>query len=127
LILASRAPLFTPAGFQRQRDIARRGAPRQQRLAVILKHDRDLAARMQHRLAVEIHLAACRLIEPRRQPQRRGLAAARRPDDAEEFAGPHAEAQILDDGLAAEFERDLRKRDLRPRKARTRGFPGVWQ
>ena len=91
------------AGFQRQRDVARRGAPRQQRLAVILEHDRDLAARLAHRLAVEIHLAAGRLVEPCRQPQRRGLAAAGGADDAEEFAGPDAEAEILDDGLAAEL------------------------
>jgi len=30
---------------------------KQQRLAVILEHDRDLAARLTHRLTVEIHLA----------------------------------------------------------------------
>ena len=132
---ADRAQQFLDAGralgrrhaarFQRQRDVAGRGAPRQQRLAVVLKHDRDLAARLQHRLAVEIHLAAGRLIEPGGQPQRRGLAAAGGADDAEEFAGPHAKAQILDDGLAAEFERDIGKRDLRLRDGRTTAFPGV--
>src|SRR5207249_4975206 len=90
--------------------------PRQQRLAIVLKHDRDLAARLAHRLAVEIHPAAGRLVEPCRQTQRRGLAAAGGADDAEEFAGPHAETQGFDDGLAAELQRDRVKRDLRRRR-----------
>ena len=111
------------AGLQRQRDVARRGAPRQQRLAVILEHDRDLAARLAHRLAVESHLAAGRLVEPGRQPQRRGLAAAGGADDAEEFAGSDAEAEILDDGLAAELERDSRR--TRPAARCPRRIDGI--
>jgi len=85
----------------------------QQRLAVILEHDRDLAARLAHRLAVEIHSSTGRLVEAGRQTQRGGLAATGGADDAEEFAGPDPKTQILDDGLAAEDECDPVKRDLR--------------
>jgi hypothetical protein len=46
------------------------------------------------------------MVETGRQTQRRGLAAAGGADDAEEFARPDAEAEILDDGLAAELQRD---------------------
>ena len=107
------------ARLQRQRDVAGGGAPRQQRLAVILEHDRDLAARLEHRLAVEGDLAAGRLIEAGREPQRGGLAAARGADDAEEFAGPHVKAEILDNGLAAKPKRRAVKGDqwlLLPRR-----------
>ena len=86
-------------GFQRQRDIARRGAPRQQRLAIILKHDRDVAARTSDRLAGECHLSAGRLEEPCGEPQRVVLPQPDGADDAEELAA----APILE-GLAAEHE-----------------------
>src|SRR6185312_3294126 len=77
-----------------------------------LEHDRDLAARFAHRLAVEIHLAAGRLIQTCCQTQRRGLAATGGADDAEEFARPHPEAEIFDDGFAAELQRHRVKADL---------------
>ena len=77
-------------------------------------HDGDVAPRRAHRLAVECDIAGGRLIQAGGEAQRGGLAAAGRADDAEEFAWLHVEAEIVDDGLATEIERDMRKRDLRP-------------
>jgi hypothetical protein len=103
----------TGAGcFQRQRNIAGRGPPRQQRLAVILKDDGNIAARRQHRLVVEGHAAAGGLIESGCKAQCGGLAAAGRADDAKEFTRLHVKADVLDDRLAAEIERDVGKYDL---------------
>jgi hypothetical protein len=48
--------------LQRQRNVAGSGSPWQQRLAVILKDDGNIAPRCKHRLTVESHGTAGRLI-----------------------------------------------------------------
>ena len=69
-----------------------------------------------HRLAVEGDLRrAVGRYRPAGEPQRRGLAAAGRADDAEEFAGTDLEVELLDDRLAAETERRAGEGDQRLR------------
>jgi hypothetical protein len=70
-------------------------------------------SRRQHRSIVKRHAAAGRLIESGRQPQRRGLAAARGADDAQEFARIYIKADVFEDRLATERECHVGKRDLR--------------
>jgi hypothetical protein len=59
-----------------------------------------------------LNVTAARLIEAGCQPERGGFAAAGSADDAEEFAGPDAEVQTLDDGLASQHQRGIGKFDL---------------
>jgi len=68
-------------------------------------------------VAVEGHGAARGTIEVRGEPQRRGLAAAGGADDAEEFAWPHLQIEILEDGLATELQRRGIERDHSPTEA----------
>ena len=77
--------------LERQRDIAGGGAPRQQRLGIVLEHDRDVPARPLDRRAGESDLAARRRDEPGGDAQRRRLAAAGRADDADDLAAPDLE------------------------------------
>jgi hypothetical protein len=101
------------------RPTLRSGPPRQQRLAIVLEHDRDLATWIEHRLVIEGDGAAGRTIEAGREPQCSGLAATRGADDAEEFAGTHLEIEIFDNGLAAKPKGRAVERDqwlLLPRR-----------
>ncbi len=97
--------------LQRQRDVARGGPPRQQRLGVVLKDDRDVAPRPFHRRAVEGDDAAGRLDQSRRHPQRRGLAASGRTDDADDFAAADFERQLAEHEVRAESEIDVAEGD----------------
>ena len=58
------------------------------------------------RLAAEAHAAARRRKQAGEQPQQRGLAAARRADDAHELAAPHRERDVAQDRPPAETEVD---------------------
>ena len=75
-------------------------APRQERAAVILEHDRALARRAAHRLPGGEDLARGWRQQPGEEPQQGRLAAARWADDAQEFA--------LGDGDVDAVEHQLR-------------------
>ena len=87
--------------LQRQRYVAFRGAPRQQRLRVILKHDGDVAARAFHRGAVEARLARVGAIRPGGDAQRRRLAAAAGADEAEDLAAREGRTRAAEHELIA--------------------------
>ena len=70
-------------------DVGRDIEMREQR--VVLEHHvhrPSVGRHAQHRLATDAHVAGARLLEARDQAQRRGLAAARRPEKGEERAAP---------------------------------------
>ncbi len=92
--------------FERKRHVLGRGAPRQERLAVVLEDDRHVAPRRGQLLAEEPHGAGIGPHEPAGHPQRCRLAATGGADDADDLPAGHAERQILDDRAAAEGEGD---------------------
>ncbi len=105
--------------FQRERDVAGGGAPGQQRLGVVLEHDRDVAARTVDRRAGKGDLAARRRDQACRDAQRRRLAAAGRADDADDLAAPHFERELSEHEMIAEGEVDVAKGDQWRRWDRT--------
>src|SRR5262245_8046749 len=65
-------------------DVAERGAPREE-LREILEHDAAVEPLSVHRLAGDANIAGRGFQEARDQVEQRGLAAAGRPDDAQEL------------------------------------------
>ena len=63
-------------GFERKRDVARGGAPGQQRPGIVLEDDRDVAARAFDTCAGEVDLAARRPDQAGGDPEGGRLAAA---------------------------------------------------
>jgi hypothetical protein len=100
-------------GFERKGHVAGGRPPGQERAAVILEHDGDIPARPRHGLAVEDRAAARDRHEAGGGAQRRGLAAARGTDDAQELAPRDLDAHILQDRLAAEHHGDALEVDER--------------
>src|SRR5262249_52692205 len=68
----------------------------EQRAAVLLEDERHLLGRPVHELVAQPHLARRRLEQAGHALQQRGLAAARRPDDADELVLGHLEAEVAD-------------------------------
>ena len=62
---------------------------------VALGHEPRLARRGAHRLAVDEHLPARRMLDAGDERQQRGFSAAGRPDDAHKLPVGHAEGHIL--------------------------------
>ena len=95
--------------------VAERGAPRKQ-LGEILEHDAAVHAVAGDRLAADADLAARRADESRDDVEKRRLAAAARPDDADEFGRRDIEAHRIDGRHAARGgvvdERDVADFDM---------------
>ena len=97
---------FAPAQavlFQTEGNVGFDGKMREER--VTLKHHVDRPPIRRHRRkidAVEQDVADIRPLEARDQPQQRGLAAARRAEQSEEFAFINVERKLIDHGLTAE-------------------------
>jgi hypothetical protein len=85
-----------------ERDIGPDAAPGQKRAAVVLEHDRPLARRAVDPLAFGENFARARRHQPGQQPQQRGLAAARRADDREEFAVGDRQIDAVENEVGAE-------------------------
>ena len=73
--------------------VGQHGAPGQQ--AVVLEHEAAVAAGPVERAAVEQDRAGARRLEARDDAQERGLAAAARPDDRDEFAASRPQGRCL--------------------------------
>ena len=87
------------AALEAERDVALDVEVLEQRVA--LEHRVDVALERRHlldRLAVEEDLALGRLLEARDHPQRRRLAAPRRPEQREELAALDREVEVVDRG-----------------------------
>src|SRR3546814_10566165 len=65
-------------------DILADGAPGQQQ--VLLQHEGDMAVRLYHQFAVDMHLALRRRVEAGAHVQQGALAAARRADQRDDLA-----------------------------------------
>ena len=77
---------------------------------VVLEHETDMAlagAAGQRVLAVERHLAGIRPVEARDDPQQRGLAGTRRPQQRQQFAVGDLEVDAIERGKGAEFLHDV--------------------
>ena len=108
--LASRASLarLDAPDPQRELDVVADRHVTEQR--VVLEDEPDLAlARVKVRdvLAVQGDAAVVDVGQPGDGPQQRALAAAARPEQYEEFARPHAQRDVVDDGYALVTLRDL--------------------
>jgi hypothetical protein len=97
-----------------EQEVLAHGEPREYR--ALLRDEDSLAVGLQPRLAVDQHRARIRLQEPDDDVHQRGLAASGRPDNGDEFAVAHVEAQVADhlealpvlvEGLAHVLQRDL--------------------
>ena len=114
----ARLPPARPLAAQRKADILPHIHMRIEREQ--LEHEGDVALRgapERHILAVEEDLAGGRQLEPGNHPERRRLAAAGRPEKAEERALGNGEAQFLHRGEVAEhlaqfFDPDLSHRPI---------------
>ena len=96
-------PRGTPSCLQPERDVARDRQMRKQRVA--LEHHVDRPPVRRHGgdvVAVEQDAARRRRLEAGEHAQQRGLAAARRPEQREEFAVRDVERKPLDRGQRAE-------------------------
>jgi hypothetical protein len=78
--------------LQAEAHVAPHGLPRKQR--VVLEHDAAIRTGRFDRAAIDGHAALGRALEPREQVEHRGLAAAGRTDDDEEFTAPHVEREV---------------------------------
>jgi hypothetical protein len=99
--------------LQAKADIAAHAHVRIERVG--LEHHGQAALGRRHVddvLAVDQDLAARDVLEPRDQPQQRGLAAAGRPDEHHEGAVLDVEIGALDDVHGAEGFLDVLERDL---------------
>ena len=65
-----------------------------------------------HVLAVQLDQAGRRLLEAADHAQRRGLAAAGRPQEGEELAVAHLEVDVVDGGDVAELLHDIHEPDF---------------
>ena len=93
-----------PGALQAERDIVAHRQMRKQR--VVLEHHVDRPLMRQHRRdvpAVEQDPALVRRLEAGEHPQQRGLAAAGRAEQREEFARPDVERQPVHRAKAAEL------------------------
>ena len=63
-------------------------------------------------LAPELDASAGRQVEAADHPERRGLAAARRPEEREELAGVDRQGDVVDGDDLAESLREIRETDL---------------
>src|SRR5262249_16692195 len=86
--------------FQAEGDVAERGAPREQ-LGKVLEHHAAVETMAGHRLAADADLAGAGSEEAGDDVEQRRLAAARRPDDADELGGLDRETHPRDAGHAA--------------------------
>ena len=104
LVLADRARLHPQA----ERDVLEHRHVAEQR--VMLKHEADMAlagAVRQRVLAVERNLAGVGPVQPGDDPQQRGLARARRPEQRQQLAIGDLEVDIVERGKRAEFLHDI--------------------
>jgi len=108
-------PARRPHRLERQRDVALRRAPGQQRLRIVLEDDRDVPARSLDRRSGEGDLAAGRGYQSGGYAQRRRLAAAGRTDDADDLAPPDIERELAKHEMIAEGEIDRAELDQRRR------------
>ena len=106
-------PRRAAARLQRQRYVSGSRAPRQQRLAVILKDDRDGAIRSAKNRSVEFDCAHRRSCKARQHPEQGRLAAARRPDDGNGFTRCDIDADTANDLQRAIGECDVANADAR--------------
>src|SRR2546423_213233 len=88
--------------FEPERDVAERSAPGE-KLREILEHDAAIKPAAGHGLAADADFAAGRNQKSGDQIEQRRLAAARRPDDAEELGLIDVEARRLHARDASEF------------------------
>ncbi len=79
---------------------------------VALEHHAAIGAGTEHRLPVELHLAARRVVEPRQDADQRGLAAPRGADDADELAPMHLEVDAIERGHARVVFAELAGQEL---------------
>ena len=78
-----------PAELELKLDVSPHAAPRHER--AVLEHDADIGARRVDDLAVDEDLPVGAIEQPGNQEQKRGLAAPRRAEERDEFAGRDAE------------------------------------
>src|SRR5262249_22807167 len=113
-----RFALVAAEDIERQRDVARDRAPRQQRR--ILEGDADLAAAADHVrwLSADRDGASVVSFEPDGDAEKRGLAAAGRANQGGERSGRAVEREILEDRERAAAHQealgDIRERDGPP-------------
>src|SRR5262249_15635966 len=81
--------------FKAESDVTECCAPGE-KLGKILKDDASIHAMAFHLLADNADLALCRCQEPGNDVDQRGLAAAGRSDDADEFRSADIETDLLD-------------------------------
>jgi hypothetical protein len=105
LRLAVKVLLAHESPLRRHRigDVAHHREPRQQR--VTLEDHRAIQARSVDRLVVDDHRARGRHVEPGKDVEHGGLAAAGMADDADELAARHRQPQILEHDRAAAARR----------------------
>ena len=84
------------ARLEREQDIPCHRAPGQQRTAVVLEHDRELGGGRPDRAPLEARFAFVRADQARGHAQQRGLSAARRANQANEFLGRNIEADGIE-------------------------------
>ena len=108
---SGRSARGVPAASSAKRNVARGGAPGEERLRIVLEDDRDIPPRAFDWHAGEGDLAAGRADQPRGDSQRRRLAAAGRPDHADDLAPPDLQAQLAKHEVVAEGDIDFAKLD----------------
>ena len=93
-------PALVPVQIlQAEGDIVGHAQPWQQ--ARLLKHEAHGRIGGMHHLAIHLHRAGAGLIQPRHQPQKRGLATARATHQSDDLARRHDKADIRQRGCAA--------------------------
>ena len=104
LVLADRARLHPQA----ERDVFEHRHVAEQR--VVLEHESDMAlagAVGERVLAVERNLAGIGPVQPGDDPQQRGLARARRPEQRQQLAVGDLEIDVVERGKRAELLHDV--------------------
>ena len=94
---------------------------------VVLEHHVDrppIGRHAVHVLAADQHLAFARLLEAGDHPERRGLAAARRPEEGKELAGADLKIEPLGRHDVAEPLSDAAELDQRSAFGRDHDSPG---
>jgi hypothetical protein len=82
--------------LERQLDVAAHGEPGVEAPSVLLEDECHVRRRAGHALAVDLHVPLRRAQQPGDAFQQGRLAAAGRPDDADQLAGAHLEADVAD-------------------------------
>src|SRR5690606_5091378 len=85
------------APTQTERDVLEHGHVREQRVALEHRVDGSLeGSQLRDILTADEHVTGRRVFQPRHEPQGRGFATARRPEEGEERARRNRQIEVLD-------------------------------